>query len=146
MKNSKRFLTFLLVVITSILGLFIVAYFTGYLIYSSENANIPSLFFCETENPQIKIYPSDNYVFSSFHSVVYACGYLQTKGHVYIDAYLYKDGIESPVYSSTDIKVSEGEFSIKLNLPTKDRAGSYHVVIYYFRNILASQTFKIVNP
>jgi hypothetical protein len=142
MRTSKpNFLSIIIIII--VLGAAILAIHFGIVQYSHGNAAISDFSLCESESPESKIASQNGSVIPDHYSEIFACGNLHAEGQVYLDFYLYKDSNGTPIDTSTDNKLKNGDFSIKLILPIQDRIGNYRVDIYYFRNRLVSYTFSV---
>ena len=77
---------------------------------------------------------------------LFVCGKLDTSNReeTGISIFLFKDGLEAPVYSSpVNLRLIKGRFCHEIVLPVHDKKGSYTVRAFYFRRTLASTTFDV---
>jgi hypothetical protein len=75
---------------------------------------------------------------------LYACGYIDSNSFVVLSIMLYKDPLERPIYSNpVNDRFENGQFCREIFIPSDDRRGSYRVIVYHFRQIVAFSAFEI---
>jgi len=143
-KIRKGILIFWVVLFFPLLFYAIWGYFQGY--WDPNNVvQISDLSICATSNSHMEKLAKDNLVIKySKYRNLFVCGSLQTSIQTHLIIYLFKAGVEGPIYvNPVNEGFHQGDIMSKLD-GTGWGTGSYRIEIWYRRQLLVSTSFEII--
>ncbi|HSO27675.1 MAG TPA: hypothetical protein VLS48_06365 [Anaerolineales bacterium] len=109
----------------------------------SLDSKINELALCDSVNP-VSTLGTEQKIKARLLDDLYLCGFIVADASIDLNIYLFKIGVDRPVYINPPAELyGPGFFSEKLSLPPYDYAGEYRVDVYRAREILGSISFSV---
>jgi hypothetical protein len=148
MKNNiKKLLILYIIVANILLVVFLFVYFSkGRIHFDTSDVEINHFSICSLEDIVYERASEISRTIDLGTEYIFVCGFLRTKSPIDFEVFLYRAS-EKLAFSHDSINdVNQGFFYKKFFLPEELAIGDYRIGAYFYREIIASTTFSIVEP